>query len=112
MTHQARHERHPMLALTPEVEQALRHGGPVVALESTIISHGMPYPRNVEMAREVEQIVPVDLAPVDLLGLGDDDGDAAADKRVMDQARSLAAPRTVYGIDSASARPGDLRLDF
>ncbi|HQV91511.1 MAG TPA: pseudouridine-5'-phosphate glycosidase, partial [Phycicoccus sp.] len=57
MTHQARHERHPMLALTPEVEQALRNGGPVVALESTIISHGMPYPRNVEMAREVEQIV-------------------------------------------------------
>ncbi len=48
---------HPMLALAPEVEEALRAGNPVVALESTIISHGMPYPRNVAMAREVEQIV-------------------------------------------------------
>lgn len=48
---------HPMLALTDEVRQALATGTPVVALESTIISHGMPYPRNVEMAREVEQIV-------------------------------------------------------
>lgn len=43
--------------LTPEVAAALQAGGPVVALESTIISHGMPYPQNVDMAREVEQIV-------------------------------------------------------
>lgn len=42
---------------TEEVGDALAEGRPVVALESTIISHGMPYPRNVEMAREVEQIV-------------------------------------------------------
>ena len=48
---------HPALALAPEVAEALAAGWPVVALESTIISHGMPYPRNVEMAREVEQIV-------------------------------------------------------
>lgn len=48
---------HPLLAVAPEVAEALAAGGPVVALESTIISHGMPYPRNVEMAREVEQIV-------------------------------------------------------
>ena len=48
---------HPMLALTDEVAQALRDGQPVVALESTIISHGMPYPRNVEMAVEVEGII-------------------------------------------------------
>ncbi len=37
--------------------RALRDGAPVVALESTIISHGMPYPQNVEMATGVEQIV-------------------------------------------------------
>ena len=43
--------------MSPEVEQALREGRPVVALESTIISHGMPYPQNVETARNVEQIV-------------------------------------------------------
>lgn len=45
------------LALHPEVKQALHEGKPVVALESTIISHGMPYPRNVETARAVEQVV-------------------------------------------------------
>ncbi|WP_377644469.1 pseudouridine-5'-phosphate glycosidase [Oryzobacter terrae] len=48
---------HPMLAVAPEVREALEQGRPVVALESTIISHGMPYPANVAMAREVEQIV-------------------------------------------------------
>jgi pseudouridylate synthase len=47
----------PSLALTDEVAQALRDGAPVVALESTIISHGMPYPQNVEMATGVEQII-------------------------------------------------------
>jgi pseudouridine-5'-phosphate glycosidase len=45
------------IRLTDEVAEALAGGRPVVALESTIISHGMPYPRNVEMAREVEAIV-------------------------------------------------------
>ncbi len=48
---------HPALTLTDEVAQALADGTPVVALESTIISHGMPYPQNVQMATEVEQIV-------------------------------------------------------
>ena len=42
---------HPMLPLTDEVAHALRDGDPVVALESTIISHGMPYPDNVAMAQ-------------------------------------------------------------
>lgn len=48
---------HPSLVLTDEVAEALRDGRPVVALESTIISHGMPYPQNAEMATEVEQII-------------------------------------------------------
>lgn len=48
---------HPDLVLTEEVSQALADRTPVVALESTIISHGMPYPQNVEMAVEVERIV-------------------------------------------------------
>lgn len=48
---------HPMLRLAPEVADALTAGRPVVALESTIISHGMPYPDNVAMAQEVEQII-------------------------------------------------------
>jgi pseudouridine-5'-phosphate glycosidase len=41
----------------PEVAAALAAGRAVVALESTIVSHGMPYPRNLEMAREVEAVV-------------------------------------------------------
>lgn len=48
---------HPAVALGPEVAEALAAGRPVVALESTIISHGMPYPSNVATAREVEGIV-------------------------------------------------------
>ena len=45
----------PYLDVAPEVAQALAEGRPVVALESTIISHGMPYPKNVETALLVEQ---------------------------------------------------------
>ncbi|MBR7836040.1 pseudouridine-5'-phosphate glycosidase [Actinospica durhamensis] len=51
------HTPHPSLVLTEEVRTALAEGAPVVALESTIISHGMPYPQNVAMATEVEQII-------------------------------------------------------
>ena len=45
------------LDVSPEVAEALAAGKPVVALESTIISHGMPYPRNVETALLVEQTI-------------------------------------------------------
>ena len=45
------------LDLSPEVAAALSEGRPVVALESTIISHGMPYPQNVETALKVEQTI-------------------------------------------------------
>ena len=45
------------LDISPEVSAALAAGKPVVALESTIISHGMPYPQNVKTALEVEQII-------------------------------------------------------
>ena len=45
------------LDIAPEVKAALDEGRPVVALESTIISHGMPYPQNVETALQVEQII-------------------------------------------------------
>ena len=45
------------LSVSPEVAKALEEGKPVVALESTIISHGMPYPQNVETALRVEQVI-------------------------------------------------------
>ncbi|MBI2719617.1 MAG: pseudouridine-5'-phosphate glycosidase [Rhizobiales bacterium] len=49
--------KHPYLRFTPEVAAALHDGHAVVALESTIIAHGMPYPRNVETAGALERIV-------------------------------------------------------
>jgi len=49
------YEKH--LDIAPEVKEALLNNKPVVALESTIISHGMPYPQNVETALKVEDII-------------------------------------------------------
>ena len=43
--------------INPEVENALQNNIPVVALESTIITHGMPYPENLKMVHEVEEII-------------------------------------------------------
>lgn len=65
-----------------EVQQGMAAGKPIVALESTIISHGMPYPQNVKTAREVEQIirdygaVPATIALIDgsiKIGLSDEE---------------------------------------
>jgi len=46
-----------LVEVTPEVKAALEAGKAVVALESTIISHGMPYPQNIQMAQKVESII-------------------------------------------------------
>ncbi|OCS91361.1 pseudouridine-5'-phosphate glycosidase [Caryophanon latum] len=70
------------IVYSEEVQQAKEQGLPVVALESTIISHGMPYPQNVQTAREVEQIirdngaVPATIALIDgkiKIGLSEDE---------------------------------------
>lgn len=70
------------ITLSEEVHIAKEQGKPIVALESTIISHGMPYPQNVKTAREVEQIirdngaVPATIAIVDgkiKIGLSDEE---------------------------------------
>jgi len=47
----------PHLSISPAVQSALDAGRPVVALESTIITHGMPYPQNLEMAQNVERVI-------------------------------------------------------
>ncbi len=69
------------IKVSGEVSAALREGRPVVALESTIITHGMPYPQNLDMARAVEArvraggAVPATIAIMDgalLAGLGDE----------------------------------------
>lgn len=59
------------MIFSKEVREALGSGGPVLALESTIIAHGMPYPQNLEFAREAEQLardqgaVPATIAVLD-----------------------------------------------
>ena len=45
------------LSIAPEIQEALAAGKPIVALESTILSHGMPYPENLEFSHKVEEIV-------------------------------------------------------
>ncbi len=45
------------LAVSPEVQGALENHQPIVALESTIISHGMPYPQNYQTALEIEELI-------------------------------------------------------
>lgn len=46
-----------LIDIKPDIEKQIKLNGPVVALESTIITHGMPYPQNLETALEVENIV-------------------------------------------------------
>jgi len=79
--------RFEMIAISAEVQAALAEGRPVVALESTIITHGMPYPANVETARLVEDDVraagatPATIAVMDgriRIGLTDSDLDRLA----------------------------------
>ena len=82
---------------SPEVAAALKAGKPVVALESTIISHGLPRPSNLEVAREVEQIVrdhgatPATIAILDgkvCIGLTDDQLVAIANRDDIAKASS------------------------
>jgi len=61
-------------------------------------------------AHEVEPAIMVEPEIADPLGLGDDDGDQAAERRAMDRAQQVGTARTVYGLDAASGRPDDLQL--
>ena len=53
----SKYELKHLLDIAPEVQEAVREGRPVVALESTILSHGMPFPQNLEFAGGVEKII-------------------------------------------------------
>lgn len=84
------------LDIKPEVAAALAEGKPVLALESTIISHGMPYPQNLEFAKKVEQIIrdmgvmPATTAIIDgkfKVGLTDEDLDTMASGHVAKASR-------------------------
>jgi type IV secretion system protein VirD4 len=63
-------------------------------------------------AHEIEAPLHDEPVTADPLGLGDDEPDAATDKRAMDQAQALGAARTVYAIDAGVANQHDLQLDF
>ncbi len=49
--------KHPNFQLSPEITRALNLGAPIVALESTVITHGLPHPQNIELARDMEKQV-------------------------------------------------------
>ena len=92
-----------LLEFSPEVAEALSAKKPIVALESTIITHGMPYPRNVETARSVEEAA---------REMGADPGDDRGHRRTLPRrprrAGDRAAWRTTGGVVKASRR--DLAL--
>jgi len=52
----------PVYSLSKEVQKALSEGSPILALESTIIAHGMPYPENLAFAKEAESLVRISIA--------------------------------------------------
>lgn len=52
-----KHNFHSLIDISSEVKEAMKLKQPMIALESTIITHGMPYPDNVQTAIEVENIV-------------------------------------------------------
>ena len=63
-------------------------------------------------AHETEPAIRAEPDITDPLGLGEDDGDQAAERRAMDRVQALGAARSVYGLDAASGRPDDLQLGF
>jgi len=63
-------------------------------------------------AHEIEAVALPDAELADPLGLADDDGDQAAERRAMDRVQALGAARAVYALDTGAARPDDLQLDF
>jgi pseudouridine-5'-phosphate glycosidase len=112
------------LSVSPEVGDALASGRAVVALESTIITHGMPYPQNLKMAGEVEAIVRasgavpatvalmdgkirVGLAPADLLELAETGMQAAKASR-RDVAALLTAKATAGTTVATTMQAADM----
>ncbi len=90
-------ESNPTIHYSDEVREAIIAGKPIVALESTIISHGLPRPQNLEVAREVESIirqhgaVPATIAIIDggaHIGLSDSELDAIAKRDDISKASS------------------------
>ncbi|UUL82583.1 conjugal transfer protein TraG [Sphingomonas qomolangmaensis] len=88
---------------------------PIDTQLAALVTDGEAEAGGLEQARhpsnDITPVTPVDLASADVLGLGEDDSDPAADKRAMDQAAAAVA-RRAFGVDMADNRPGNLGLDF
>jgi pseudouridine-5'-phosphate glycosidase len=114
-----------LIQIAPEVADALASGRAVVALESTIVTHGMPYPANVETARSVEAIVRsagavpatiallngsirIGLTDMELERLASDNGAAKASRRDLAAllAKGASAGTTVSATMIAAAKAG------
>jgi pseudouridine-5'-phosphate glycosidase len=110
---------------SPEVEKALKSGAPIVALESTIISHGLPRPTNLEVAQDVESIVrengatPATIALIDgiahigltqeqLIAIANRDDVIKASTRdlAIAEAKKLSAATTVAATAHLAAKAG------
>jgi pseudouridylate synthase len=61
----------PYLALSTEVQTALQQQRPIVALESTVIAHGLPYPANIEVAQAMEAAIRAEGALPATIGIRD-----------------------------------------
>src|SRR5262245_8573859 len=99
------------LHIAGEVAEAIGRGGPVVALESTVIAHGLPWPMNLEVARELEATVRTEgAAPATIaiiqgqarVGLGDAELQRLAQRNIAKAARRDLAPLLVQGKDAAT----------
>ncbi len=102
--------RSDYLDIAPQVAGALKTGAPVVALELTIVTHGMPFPQNMEMAREVEAIihaggaVPATIAVMDgrlKIGL-----DEAGLEQLAQASNAMKLSRADLAFALATGRPG------
>lgn len=100
----------PLLQPTAEIRDALAEGKPVVALESTIITHGMPFPDNVATARQVEAdirergAIPATIAVLDgkiRIGLDDEDLD-----RLAKAENVMKCSRADLALSISTGRPG------
>ena len=108
-----------LLDIRPAVRTALDEGGPLVALESTVISHGLPHPHNLETALAMEATVREHGATPATIGLVEDvldaDDDASFLEAVLERARSFCPPHkasmSVGHIKLAVQGGADLPLD-
>src|SRR5262249_19829807 len=110
----------PLLDVRPEVAEALRAGRPVVALESTLIAHGLPWPLNLETARQAEQTVRAEGAvPATVavlrgqpkVGLGETDLEELAQaKNVLKASRRDLAAAVALGRNAATTVAGTMFL--